>query len=128
MLHDTCLNVTGVARAAILPIALAASLCACAGPSGRIAAEMNAQGFDPGFSACVGERLPQRLSTRGLLRVRRALRDYQARGGDRLARDPLGLLQVTASLGDPRLSSALVATGVECGAGVPAVSYSTPPA
>lgn len=93
----------------------AAMLLGCARPSERIAVELRAQGLDPAFATCVGERMEQRLSVSQLLRLRDVIRRYRARVGERAPIDFSGLMAMAQDIGDPQIPIETVAAGVSCG-------------
>ena len=93
------------------PFVLSLALAGCAVPEARLRTGLQNAGLSPPLSACMADRMADRLSLKQLLR----LSDLPAA---RDARDLPGFLRRVRALGDPEIvavtssSAALCATGL----------------
>lgn len=83
-----------------LPLAALAALAACAGPQSRIESALTEAGLSPRISACMAERMVDRLSVDQLLKLR-SLSGLADRPADQLsARE---FLRRVRALRDPEI-------------------------
>jgi hypothetical protein len=98
----------------ILPLAVVATIAACASPEHRISQKLMDYGFDRSTATCVGDELEDRLSSRQLTTLADLVTDLSREGRDVRNMTVRELAERVRRTGDPELLAVLTRAGIGC--------------
>lgn len=98
----------------ILPLAVVATIAACAAPEHRISQRLMDYGFDRSTATCVGDELEDRLSNRQLRTLADLVTGLSRDGRDIRNMTVRELADHVRRSGDPELFATLTRAGIGC--------------